>query len=191
MPPSWCRRFRICRQSESLRRASDTLPTKPGKVSRARPLGPVDVTLPDGSAWVFRFVKVACNVAHPKGTTENRLDELLKSWFGPDHAPSEVGWMHVVDRRLKPGMFVARIVGHSMVPKIPSGARCLFRERPAGSREGRIVLVQFHSMSDPEGGGRYTLKKISFRQNHNGGGLDTRTNRASPIEPNLSVDSRD
>ena len=46
-----------------------------------------------------------------------------------------------------------------MEPKIPSGASCLFRECPAGSREGRIVLVQFHSMSDPEGGGRYTVKK--------------------------------
>jgi hypothetical protein len=203
-----------------------------------RPLGPVEVTLPDGSTWVFRFVKVACNVAHPKGTTDNRLDELLRSWFGPDaglpgtgftarfqnstegwrvnpvqhittaqptilsdatsqkgpsqnlrlvesppaeerfvqyvpvydleaaagfwgpdHIPSEVGWMDIVGRRLKPGMFVARVLGRSMEPKIPSGAWCLFRECPPGSREGRIVLVQFHSMSDPEGGGRYTIKK--------------------------------
>ncbi len=60
---------------------------------------------------------------------------------------------------LKLGMFVARVLGHSMEPKIPSGAYCLFRECPAGSREGRIVLVQFHSMSDPEGGGRYTVKQ--------------------------------
>jgi superfamily II DNA or RNA helicase len=203
-----------------------------------RPLGPVEVNLPDGSSWVFRFVKVACNVAHPKGTTDNRLDELLKNWFGrdaglpgtgftvrfqnstegwcvepvqrittaqltvlpdamtqkapsqklpliesppsgerfvqyvpvydleaaaglwgPDHTPSEVGWMHIVGRRLKPGMFAARVLGRSMEPKIPSGAWCLFRECPPGSREGRIVLVQFHSMSDPEGGGRYTVKK--------------------------------
>jgi hypothetical protein len=55
-------------------------------------------------------------------------------------------------------MFVARILGHSMEPKIPSGAHCLFQECPAGSRKGRIVLVQFHSMSDPERGGRYTVK---------------------------------
>jgi superfamily II DNA or RNA helicase/diadenosine tetraphosphate (Ap4A) HIT family hydrolase/HKD family nuclease len=202
-----------------------------------RPVGPVEVTLPDGSAWVFRFVKVACNVAHPKGTTDNRLDELLRSWFGPDaglpgtgftvrfqnstegwrvnpmqyltstqptvpsdaislkeslqklllvpsppdherfvqyvpvydleaaaglwgpdQAPSEVGWMHIADHPLKPGMFVARVRGHSMEPKIPSGAYCLFRKCPEGTREGRIVLVQFHSMSDPEGGGRYTVK---------------------------------
>jgi len=199
-----------------------------------RPIGPIDVSFPDGSSWEFRFVKVACNVAHPKGTTDNRLGEPLQSWFGqdagipgtgfsvrfhnssegwrvhpvqhilpaqpaalsrerpspevslvglppaeerfvryvpvyeleaaaglwgPDHTPSETGWMPISGHRLKPGMFVARAVGHSMEPKIPSGAWCLFRECPAGSREGRIVLVQFHSMSDPEGGGRYTVKK--------------------------------
>ncbi len=30
---------------------------------------------------------------------------------------------------------------------------------PAGSREGRIVLIQFNSMGDPENGGRFTVKK--------------------------------
>jgi hypothetical protein len=85
--------------------------------------------------------------------------EAAAGLWGPDHVPSAVGWVHIVGRRLKPGMFVARVVGRSMEPKIPSGASCLFQECPAGSREGRIVLVQFHSMSDPEGGGRYTVKK--------------------------------
>jgi hypothetical protein len=28
-----------------------------------------------------------------------------------------------------------------------------------GSREGKIVLVQFNAMGDPETGGRYTVKK--------------------------------
>jgi hypothetical protein len=86
--------------------------------------------------------------------------EAAAGLWGPDHAPSEVGWMHIVNQRLKPGMFVARVLGHSMEPKIPSGAYCLFRKCPAGSLEERIVLVQFHSMSDPEGGGRYTVKKF-------------------------------
>lgn len=79
--------------------------------------------------------------------------------WGPDHTPSEVGWVHISGRRLTRDMFVARVLGRSMEPKIPSGSWCLFRECPAGSREGRIVLLQFHSMSDPEGGGRYTVKK--------------------------------
>ena len=33
------------------------------------------------------------------------------------------------------------------------------RSLPLGSREGRIVLVHFNSMGDPENGGRFTVKK--------------------------------
>jgi superfamily II DNA or RNA helicase/diadenosine tetraphosphate (Ap4A) HIT family hydrolase/HKD family nuclease len=32
-----------------------------------RPIGPTIATLPDGSQWVFKFVKIACNVASPPG----------------------------------------------------------------------------------------------------------------------------
>ena len=45
-------------------------------------------------------------------------------------------------------MFIARVRGHSMEPKIQDGSRNLFRPCPAGSREGRIVLVQFNSMAN-------------------------------------------
>lgn len=49
-----------------------------------RPVGPTLVSLPDGSEWEFKFVKVACNVAKPVGSTENQLSTLLHLWFGPD-----------------------------------------------------------------------------------------------------------
>jgi SOS-response transcriptional repressor LexA len=35
----------------------------------------------------------------------------------------------------------------------------VFRPCPAGSREGRIVLVQFASLGAGENGGRFTVKK--------------------------------
>ncbi len=57
-----------------------------------------------------------------------------------------------------PGMFVARVTGASMEPLIPDGSWCLFRPCPAGSREGRIVLVQFASLAAGENGGRFTVK---------------------------------
>jgi SOS-response transcriptional repressor LexA len=60
---------------------------------------------------------------------------------------------------VKPGMFVARVTGTLMDPLIPDGSRCLFRPCPAGSREGRIVLVQFVSLCAGENGGRFTVKK--------------------------------
>jgi superfamily II DNA or RNA helicase/diadenosine tetraphosphate (Ap4A) HIT family hydrolase len=47
------------------------------------PLGDVDARLPDGSIWRFRFVSIACNVAHPVGSDRNQLHDLLRSWFGP------------------------------------------------------------------------------------------------------------
>ena len=47
-----------------------------------------------------------------------------------------------------------------MEPRIPSGSWCLFRRgRPVGSRNGRILLVQFSSLIDPEHGGKFTVKK--------------------------------
>ncbi len=39
-------------------------------------------------------------------------------------------------------MFVAEIAGHSMQPTIPDGSLCVFRYGVAGSREGRLVLVE-------------------------------------------------
>ena len=60
---------------------------------------------------------------------------------------------------LKPGMFVARVTGTSMEPLIPDGSWVLFRPCPAGSREGRIVLVQLGTDGAGEHGGRFTVKK--------------------------------
>ena len=207
----------------------------------SRPIGPTTVTLPDGSQWVFRFVRIACNVASPLGSEENQILPLLRGWFGanagapgtnyqvaftmsktgwsidpvaaathlrivdaspdtkereerehrqlpgfveapavedqftrfvpvysleaaaglwgPETTPEEVGWAEAAGASIKPGMFIARVRGHSMEPRIKDGSWNLFRPCPQGSREGRIVLVQFHSMGDPENGGRFTVKK--------------------------------
>ncbi len=198
-----------------------------------RPVGPIVATLPDGSEWEFKLVKVACNVAKPVGETSNQLGDLLKHWFGPNaglpgtnfqvrfeskdgewraapvgsdaksirgpvklhadsinrvepsvdlasryttHAPvydlsaaagdwgpegipAEIGWIAVPNQSLSQGMFAARVSGQSMEPKIPSDSWCLFHPCPAGSREGRLLLVQVNAQTDPVDGGRYTVKR--------------------------------
>ena len=70
---------------------------------------------------------------------------------------TEEGWEEApADLKLAPEMFVARIAGQSMEPKIPDGSLCVFRYGVAGSRDGRLVLVERMG-----GGGndRYTVKR--------------------------------
>jgi SOS-response transcriptional repressor LexA len=75
----------------------------------------------------------------------------------------EEGWVEAPGR-LREGMFALRIEGRSMEPGIPDGSIGLFRTdigggQPAGSREGKVVLAALHDVSDPEGGGSFTVKR--------------------------------
>ncbi len=231
-----------------------------------RPIGPTTATLPDGSQWVFKFVKIACNVASPLGSEENQILPLLRGWFGenagapgtnyqvaftqsdtgwsvepvavatplrvvdtnphieeteerenrdlpgfteapaakdqytrlvpvysleaaaglwgPETAPEEIGWAEATGTAIKPGMFIARVRGHSMEPKIKDGSWCLFRRCPQGSREGRIVLVQFNSRGGLENGGRFTVKKYHSVKNVSEDGWNHERIELLPLNPN-------
>lgn len=219
-----------------------------------RPVGLTTMQLPDGSEWEFKFVKVACNVASPRGQKTNQLSDLLRSWYGdkagmpgtaftvrfetkagrwhvspttevveaviedepevheaqpaivptvnrqaqfrthvpvfdvsaaagdwgPEGVPDAIGWMPVSDTTLSEGMFAAQVIGHSMEPRIPSGSWCLFRPCPAGSREGRLLLVQCNTHLDPEDGGRYTVKKY---RSINAANEDSWTHNSIELQP--------
>lgn len=60
--------------------------------------------------------------------------------------------------RASPDLFVAQVIGESMNRRIANGAWCLFRARPGGTRQGKVVVVQHRDIADPETGGRYTIK---------------------------------
>lgn len=60
------------------------------------------------------------------------------------------------DLRLDEGMFVARIRGKSMEPRIPDGSLCVFRREVVGSRNGRLVLVRNSELADDN---QYTVKR--------------------------------
>lgn len=60
--------------------------------------------------------------------------------------------------RPQPGLFVAQVVGESMNRRIPNGAFCVFRGPVAGSRQGRVLLVEHRDIADPDTGGSYTVK---------------------------------
>jgi len=60
------------------------------------------------------------------------------------------------DLRLDDDMFVARIQGHSMEPKIADGSLCVFRRNVVGSRQGKLVLVRDSELADEL---RFTVKR--------------------------------
>ena len=70
--------------------------------------------------------------------------------------------------RLRPGMFVAQVVGKSMEPAITDGAYCLFAAPVAGTRQGKTVLVQLRDAADPESGECYTVKRYESEKAKHG-----------------------
>jgi DUF2075 family protein len=59
---------------------------------------------------------------------------------------------------IREGYFIAQVIGESMNQRIPNGSWCLFKANPAGSREGKIVLVQHRDIQDPAYAGSFTIK---------------------------------
>jgi len=98
----------------------------------------------------------------------------LKAAAGAFSDPQHVGdddweWIAVdTKRRLRPGMFVARVVGKSMEPAIPDGSYCLFAAPVTGTRQGKTVLVQLRDATDPETGERYTVKRYESEKTEDG-----------------------
>jgi hypothetical protein len=86
--------------------------------------------------------------------------------FSASQTPRAEGMVSVhAEHEASSDSFVAVVKGKSMEPTVPEGSYCLFRffQDPssvsASELNGRRVLVQLHEDSDPEHGGRYTLKQ--------------------------------
>jgi SOS-response transcriptional repressor LexA len=106
--------------------------------------------------------------------------------FGdPQHIEGEgFEWVAVESRhRLRPGMFVAQVVGKSMEPAIPDGAWCLFSAPVEGTRQGKIVLVQLRDTTDPDTGQRYTVKRYESEKAAKGDSWRHERITLKPINP--------
>ena len=91
--------------------------------------------------------------------------------FSDPQAVEDCDWMQRPDwLKAEPGHFVTRVVGESMNQRIPSGTWCVFRANPAGSREGKIVLVSHRDIQDADTGGRYTVKRYHSEKSADGDG---------------------
>src|SRR5947208_3193225 len=66
--------------------------------------------------------------------------------------------------RLRPSFddIAARVAADSMEPRIPNGSLNLFRFNPAGSRQGKILLIERFGVLDETA--RYTVKRYTSRK---------------------------
>jgi superfamily II DNA or RNA helicase len=87
---------------------------------------PITVTLPDGSLWNFRFMKIAVNTAWPAGaaTETNRLPDLLRGWFGPKAGLSGTSF-RVRFRKDTSGWHIEPL-GAAVIPLLPRRALVAF-----------------------------------------------------------------
>lgn len=79
-------------------------------------------------------------------------------------ADQSIDWVLLDGVQPEKGMFVAQVNGQSMEPLIPDGSYCLFKPVPAGTREGRKLLVWHAGVTDDETGGHYTLKVYTSKK---------------------------
>jgi SOS-response transcriptional repressor LexA len=94
--------------------------------------------------------------------------EVAAGKFLENQEVTAEGWEEVSgDLKLTPQMFVARIAGRSMEPKIPDGSLCVFRLGVTGSRQGRLVLVEAVGRGDND---RYTVKRYRSEKKQMGDG---------------------
>jgi len=83
-------------------------------------------------------------------------------YFGNSEAVEPEGWVEADGvGKLNDRMFVCRAVGRSMEPGIRDGDFLVFRAKPAGTRQGKTVLVQYRGPTDPDTGGAFTVKRYS------------------------------
>lgn len=87
--------------------------------------------------------------------------------FSEGQFPKPLGWIKAdIRHKLAEDMFVARVKGRSMEPLIPDGSYCVFRCERGGSRDGKIVLVEYSGLQDPDTGACYTVKKYKSEKEY-------------------------
>jgi SOS-response transcriptional repressor LexA len=86
--------------------------------------------------------------------------------------------------RLAPEMFVARVVGRSMEPRIPDGSLCVFRTGVTGARQGRLVLVERLGRTEDS----YTVKRYTSTKNQRPDGTwEHERIRLEPLNPDFEA----
>lgn len=87
--------------------------------------------------------------------------DLAASGLMPGPTDPTVTWVSLgKPRKLHKNLFVTRVVGRSMEPRIPDGSYCLFDARLSGDLQNRTLLVQHGGIHDADTGTSYTVKRL-------------------------------
>jgi len=116
------------------------------------------------------------------------------SRFGQDMEVEPEDWVEApANLRLSHDMYVVHVTGRSMEPRIPDGSLAVFRYQPAGSRQGKSVLVWRRGAS--ESGGEFTIKVYTSQKEvtedgwrHTGIGLHPANPEFEPLEVDQSAE---
>jgi phage repressor protein C with HTH and peptisase S24 domain len=88
--------------------------------------------------------------------------------LGEEMAVEPEDWVPAPEgMRLADDLFVAHVAGKSMEPRIPDGSLNLFRFHPAGSRQGKILLIQRFGVTDETA--QFTVKRYTSVKRITGG----------------------
>lgn len=149
------------------------LDTRPFVVMRARDVKP----------WENAVPLLDLKIAAGDFSDAQSLEEDAIEWVAlPDHI------------RIRPGLFVAQVIGESMNRRIANGSWALFAMDNGGSRQGRVVLAERRDPDDGDGVARYTLKLYDARKSEGMEGIvyqsvtlrpDSTDPRYQPIELDL------
>lgn len=103
--------------------------------------------------------------------------------LGEEMASEQEDWVPAPEgMHLSPDLFVAHVTGRSMEPRIPDGSLNLFKLKPAGSRQGKILLIERFGISDATA--RYTIKRYTSEKREGGDGQWEHTRiRLEPLNP--------
>jgi phage repressor protein C with HTH and peptisase S24 domain len=106
--------------------------------------------------------------------------------FKEDMEVEPEGWIQgPAGLRLSQDMFVAHISGRSMEPRIPDGSLCVFRANVAGTRQGKLLLIQNRGTS--AAGGEFTIKRYRSKKLSAGDSWQHEKIRLEPLNPEFEA----
>ena len=145
--------------------------------------GATQSTSPQASAKVVPFRRLSAeDVPYENAIPLYALAAAAGVFGGVQAAAEPQDWVLYEGRRTPAeGLFVAQVVGESMNRRIPNGAWCVWKANPGGTRQGKVVLAQLRDDTDPETGGRFTVKVYASEKVVDGeGGVRNEVVRLKP-----------